>query len=284
LRLFDDLTELTVHKNSKIDFDTRRAFKVKSDQYSKQWDAFAQLHSMLQEDGLARNKGQKIINMLHETIALYQDKQGHPFKDCKLKNNHSKLGNKHETDQAFSRVVDKIQNKKVNELTNHKKDSCKGLLKKNHLNWAGIEDNQYEDDDLSSKEELQTQDSATFSLKSIFIQAIKKAQAEEQKSKSEYIDCSFIRASAGIVERLWSKFDALIDQRRSGMSPVMIEAILYLKENRDLWDISDVKTALKKLRQNEKTARLEERWAALNQEQDRIMADMEALNPTGNDE
>ena len=64
----------------------------------------------------------------------------------------------------------------------------------------------------------------------------------------------------------------------------MIEAILYLKENCDLWDISDVKTALKKLRQNEKTARLEERWAALNQEQDRIMADMEALNPTGNDE
>jgi mannose/fructose-specific phosphotransferase system component IIA len=29
---------------------------------------------------------------------------------------------------------------------------------------------------------------------------------------------------------------------------------------------------------------LEERWAALNQEQDRIMADMDALNPTGNDE
>jgi hypothetical protein len=180
--------------------------------------------------------------------------------------------------------VEKIQNKKENELTNHEKDSCKGLLKKNHLNWAGIEDNQDEDDDLSSEEELQTQDSATFSLKSIFIQATKKAQAEERKGESEYIDCSFIGASAGIVERLWSKFDALIDQRRSGMSPVMIEAILYLKENRDLWDISDVKTALKKLRENEKTARLEERWAALNQEQDRIMADMEALNPTGNDE
>jgi hypothetical protein len=91
-------------------------------------------------------------------------------------------------------------------------------------------------------------------------------------------------ASAGIVERLWSKFDALVDQRRSGMSLVMMEAILYLKENRDLWDISDVKTALKKLKENENTARFEERWVALNQEQDRIMADMEALNPTGNDE
>ncbi len=42
---------------------------------------------------------------------------------------------------------------------------------------------------------------------------------------------------AGIVEHLWSKFDALVDQRRSGTSPVMIEAILYLKENSDLWSI-----------------------------------------------
>jgi len=50
------------------------------------------------------------------------------------------------------------------------------------------------------------------------------------------------------------------------MSPVMIviEAILYeLKENSDLWVIRDVKTALKKLRENEKTARFEERLAAL---------------------
>jgi len=129
VRLFDDLTELTINENSKIDFDTRRAFKVKSDKYSKQWDAFAQLHGMLQEDGLARNKGQQMINMLHNTIALYREKQGSPFKDCELKNDHSKLGNKHETDHAFSRAVDKIQNKKEHELTNHEKDSCKGLLK-----------------------------------------------------------------------------------------------------------------------------------------------------------
>ena len=59
MRLFDDLTELTVNENSKVEFDTRRTFKVKSDRYSKQWDAFAQLHGMLQEDGLACIKDQK---------------------------------------------------------------------------------------------------------------------------------------------------------------------------------------------------------------------------------
>ena len=72
----------------------------------------------------------------------------------------------------------------------------------------------------------------------------------EQKCESDYIDRLFIGSSAGIVECLWSKFDALVDQRRSGTSPVMvmIEAILFLKENHDLWSIHDVYTALKKLR------------------------------------
>ncbi len=75
-----------------------------------------------------------MIDTLHKTIDVYQERLGHPFKDCELKNNHSKLGNKHETDHAFSRAVDKIQNKKESELTNPEKTACKGLLKRNHLN------------------------------------------------------------------------------------------------------------------------------------------------------
>ena len=155
-------------------------------------------------------------------------------------------------------MVDKIQNKKESELTNPEKNACKGLLKRNHLNWAGV-DNQDKDDDYSSEEELYTQES-TFSMKSIYSQESKKAEAEEQKRVSEYIDCLFIGSSAGIVEHLWSKFDALVDQRRSGMSPVMIEAILYLKENCDLWDINDFLTALKMLKENRRLLDSKQGW------------------------
>jgi hypothetical protein len=88
----------------------------------------------------------------------------------------------------------------------------------------------------------------------------------------------FICSSAGIAERLWSKFDALVDQHRSGTSPLIIEAILFLKENCDLWSIHDVRTALNKLKKNEKRARFEARLAALNLEQTQIMADMDMLN------
>jgi hypothetical protein len=60
--------------------------------------------------------------------------------------------------------------------------------------------------------------------------------------------------------------------------------LLYLKKNCNFWDINDVHTALKRLKENEKTARFEARLVAFNQEEDQIMADMETLNPTDNDE
>jgi hypothetical protein len=72
---------------------------------------------LLQEDGLACNKGQKLINTLQKTIEAYWEKQGHPFKNCELGNEHSKLGNKHETDHFFLSGVDKIQNKNKTQLT-----------------------------------------------------------------------------------------------------------------------------------------------------------------------
>ena len=53
-----------------------------------------------------------------------------------------------------------------------------------------------------------------------------------------------------MVESLWSKQDALVDQRRSRMSPSMAEAILFLKENRDLWDIEQVREALMRVKAN----------------------------------
>ncbi len=146
------------------------------------------------------------------------------------------------------------------------------LLKLNYPNWSGLYTHNQEDN-LSVEEEPLPQDS-TFSMESIFSKELKKAEEEERKTESGYIDCSFIGSSAGIVERFWSKFDALVDQRRSGMSPVMIEAILYLKENWDLWDIHNVRTALRMLQDNEKSARFQANVAALNLKQNLTVSHM----------
>ncbi len=62
------------------------------------------------------------------------------------------------------------------------------------------------------------------------------------------------------------------------LSIMLMQAILFLKENHELWSIHDVFTALKKLKENEKSARFETRLAALNLEQTQNRADMEMLN------
>ena len=53
---------------------------------------------------------------------------------------------------------------------------------------------------------------------------------EKEKTFSDYVNTDHLLASAAIVECLWSKFDALIPQRREEMSPLLTEAILFLKE------------------------------------------------------
>ena len=67
-----------------------------------------------------------------------------------------------------------------------------------------------------------------------------KKKVREQHGKSQYIDCSFIMGSAACVERLWSEADAIVSKRRNGLSPITLEMILFLKKNKDLWDLSDV--------------------------------------------
>ncbi len=55
------------------------------------------------------------------------------------------------------------------------------------------------------------------------------------------------------VERLWSMADNVFTKRRSRMSPLLFECIMYLKYNRDLWNLDDIVEANKR-RKNESQA------------------------------
>jgi hypothetical protein len=62
----------------------------------------------------------------------------------------------------------------------------------------------------------------------------KKQKTKESSSQSNYRDCNFITGSAAVVKRLWSMYDAFNSKRCHGMSPIMVEMILFLKKNKDL--------------------------------------------------
>ena len=74
---------------------------------------------------------------------------------------------------------------------------------------------------------------------------------------------------------LWSKQDALIDQRRSYMNPSMTEAILFLKENRDLWGIEQVREALMRVKANAKSERTKKKM--LDHQEEEMEITVESL-------
>ena len=63
--------------------------------------------------------------------------------------------------------------------------------------------------------------------------------------EQEYIDCSFLVATSNTVETLFSTAKHILTDLRKAMSPIMFEAILFLKINRGYWDLPMVASAMK---------------------------------------
>jgi hypothetical protein len=84
--------------------------------------------------------------------------------------------------------------------------------------------------------------------------------SEEYNSNSD--DCfDHVIGSAAVVERLWSVARYILTTNRSSLSPVMFEAVLFLRSNRTLWDVRTVQRALLAVREDQKSDRLKKKLA-----------------------
>ena len=63
--------------------------------------------------------------------------------------------------------------------------------------------------------------------------------------QDRYIDCSFCVASSNTIEQLFSVCKHVLTDQRKCMSPIMFEALLFLKVNRELWDLPLVANAMR---------------------------------------
>lgn len=95
-------------------------------------------------------------------------------------------------------------------MTEAEKQACVSLLRANN-----VEECEMMNDD----------DSAVDSLE----QLENEVRGAQQRNEV-YINCDFIYGSCAEVERLWSLANYILtDERKGNMSPVMFEAILFLK-------------------------------------------------------
>jgi hypothetical protein len=104
----------------------------------------------------------------------------------------------------------------------------------NHLRKGGDVANE------EDKEQAETaEDNLTYSEQ---IRLRKKRRCEPQ----EYIDVGIIQSTSCSIEHLFSDSKHILTDQRKNMSPILFEAILYLKRNCTLWNAETVAKALRR--------------------------------------
>lgn len=71
-------------------------------------------------------------------------------------------------------------------------------------------------------------------------------KAKSSKSDSLYQNLEFIPPTSNMVERLFSTAKSIITDDRKSMSPFHLECVLFLKQNRSLWDSTTVAAVVNK--------------------------------------
>ena len=104
--------------------------------------------------------------------------------------------------------------------------------------------------------------------------ALKKRKSE---APAKYINCDFILATAVDVERLWSTAKNVLTDRRRGMATMMVQVILFLKENRDLWNCNTVYKSITNVQKKAAGERRRKREELL-QEQENMQQAIEQAN------
>lgn len=180
----------------------------------------------LQKPMVQLSKTQEILDYVKSCV----DGKSGPFAACNM-NTDQLAAEYHATNPDFITGICKVQRGVAHELTltHREKEALKPFLLKPE---ASVDTEEQDSDDEGEFD---------------FLAGLKKFKTENLSNvegKSAYIDCSFVVASTACVEGGWSEADHLVcNKRRSCLAPIMLEAMLFLKKNKDLWGIKDVYSA-----------------------------------------
>jgi prophage tail gpP-like protein len=136
-----------------------------------------------------------------------------------------------------------------------KSDSSDSELESSGSSGNGSSSDSNSSDYSSGSSNNEGQQERALSLRSR-VEQRKQRKAQESNSASKYINCDFIMGSAAVVESNWSGLDHFITKRRKGMSPLLTEMIMFLKRNKDLWSIKNVKVANDDRKSDKKSERV----------------------------
>ena len=133
---------------------------------------------------------------------------------------------------AFERAVVKILEAREDSLTSEEALSALCLTKK-VINIDDEKETGKQQEEMSYYEQIQ-------------------AKRRRTSQTSKYIDCRFLVATTCRVERLFSEAKHILTDVRKHMSPMLFEALLFLRCNLEYWNAALVAEAIQKSKVSEK--------------------------------
>jgi hypothetical protein len=174
---------------------------------------FQSITKNLQKKGLCLD----IVKSVFEAVV-----EDYPEMNCYLTEKANIINN-----PAFESGIAKLVSKNIWCLTIEEKEALKNLRA-----------NCDEEEEASDDDEVKK-------LSTYFDRCRDRKKRRLSDEEHAYIDCSFIVATSNTVERLFSTSRYVLTDQRKRMSPIMFEAFMFLKFNRNDWNLTMVASAMK---------------------------------------
>lgn len=223
-RVYDDLKAVAKHESSSIVMDLTTAFKANVTRFSEQLAEINFVTKLLQTKNLSLSECRMAMDSLSYVVHSEKTKLNSKLFKCKLGTSYISSTSHLVKHKAFENGVVKIQRDDLFSLTLSERSACKRLL---------IE---------PSETSVQNQAVPSNVLGEIY------KRRKVLRTAPKYMDTRFIIGSVAEVERLWSLAKNVLSDNRKLCTPMLAEAILFLKVNSQYWDDALVATAMRKTR------------------------------------
>ena len=255
--IFDHIRAAFIHPDCPaIDppMDRTEAFREELSEKLEMLLTMNEMTTHLQESGLTLSKA-----LLLFEIALDQDdtEDNAGFDGIGVNPSYLDLSNSVFINPDFLTGVRKIQDGKAHELNQTKKVAVECLRKTPVIRVEPTEES------VGGRSKMTK-----------LSRAVKKYKSE---APATYVDCNFILATAVDVERLWSLAKNVLTDKRRGMATMMVQVILFLKENRELWNCNTVYKSIANVQKKAAGERRRKREEQL-QEQENMQQAIEQAN------
>ena len=203
--------------------DESVAFGNKTKRYARMLKEIMVVTKSLQTNGYTLADCRECLDDLMKAVEEEKRMHSSPFYNCRLGDKYISPTSAIVKYRHFESGVVKIQSGKQHEITTDEEKAVKCLLAGN---FVSEENNEIQVNPRS------------------MIERINKRRKVSESNKTKYIDCSFILGSVAAVERLWSIAKYVCTSNRRRMTPLLLESLLFLRENERFCDAQLVSIAV----------------------------------------